>query len=439
MAEVSVHERASSFEYRDVVVDAAAGTITCSYHCAGVEFCEVATFEPDVDLDAGGVASAAVLYHLLAGLSYYKAFAARTIELGELEVGDAAAALLAGALQSGLGEFAYRNQLDLRDVALSGGRPVRRVELPASERGPLVPFGGGIDSIVTATELAVDADEALFVLSNGSERFAAIERPALRTGLPIVRCHRRLDDKILSSRASGWLDGHVPVTAILSSLALVAAIAQRRSSVVMSNERSASSPNLVVDGRAVNHQWSKSLACEELLRGALDERLANGPAYFSALRDRSELWVASAFARHPEYFSEFMSCNRAFLQDPSKRATTWCGTCDKCLFTNLVLAPFLGRAVLDSVFSGRAPLDDPLRRADLEILVGLTASPKPFECVGDADECATALVAAAARPDRADQHHLHELAARCTARPLDELLVASGPTNAIAHAARDLL
>ncbi|HUD69052.1 MAG TPA: hypothetical protein VMQ40_02325 [Acidimicrobiales bacterium] len=439
MTAVSRHERASSFAYRDVVVDAGTGTITCSYACDGIEFGEIATFDEDVDLGAPGVESAAVLYHLLAGLSYYKAFASRRIELGGLDAGDATVSLLAGAIQGGLGEYAFRNNLDLRDVEISGGVPARRVALPTQERGPLVPFGGGIDSIVTAIELAADPDEALFVVSNGATRFAAIDRSAARTGLKVVRCSRQLDAKILSSKQSGWLDGHVPVTAIVSSLAIIAAIAQRRSSVVMSNERSASSPNLVIDGRPVNHQWSKSLECENLLRRAIDERLENAPSYYSALRDRSELWVASQFATHPEYLDEFMSCNRAFLQDPAKRATTWCGACDKCLFTDLVLSPFVPRAALSSVFSGREPLADPGRQGDLEVLVGLTASQKPFECVGDVGECATALVAAAARPDRSAQHHLGDLAARCSAQPLDELLVASGPTNAIAHAARDLL
>ena len=75
------------------------------------------------------------------------------------------------------------------------------------------------------------------------------------------------------------------------------------------------------------------------------------------------------------------------------------------------------------------------------MLVGLADNPKPFECVGDADECATALVAAAQRPDRADDEALAALAARCTgARPLADLLAVTGPTNApVRDAARDLL
>jgi hypothetical protein len=298
--------------------------------------------------------------------------------------------------------------------------------VPPPAHGPLIPFGGGIDSIVTvATTEARDA--ALFVVAPGSGRFEAIERPAGMTGLPVVRCTRTLDPSLMDAHGV-WFEGHVPVTAIVSSLALIAAVAQGRSDVLMSNERSSSSPTLVIDGRLVNHQWSKSLECEQLLRAAISERVEGGPTYRSALRDRSELWIAREFSRHPEYFDSFMSCNRAFRQDPDARATTWCGQCDKCLFTDLVLAPFVDRSVLESIFSGSEPLGTPSCVEGLEVLVGLSDRPRPFECVGDVDECASALVATAARSDRADQRHLAMLASRCVGAPPIDQLLASGPT-----------
>jgi UDP-N-acetyl-alpha-D-muramoyl-L-alanyl-L-glutamate epimerase len=433
--------RARTFAYGDVVTDPAAGTLTCHFRLDDRRFTEVATFDATVDLAAPGVGPLATLYHLLAGLSYYKAGAARVVELGCLEVGAATKALLEAAIADGLGEFALRNDLDLSDVALRGGAPVHRVWVPAAVAGPLVPFGGGIDSIVSATAARLEDGAALFVVGPREERFAAIERPAQQTGLPVVRCARAIDDAVRHPAVHGFFDGHVPVTAMVSALALVAAAGQRRSAVIMSNERSASSPTVIVGGRAVNHQWSKSLACEELVRAALAERLDGGPSYSSALRDRSELWIAAEFARHGEYLDTFMSCNRAFRHDVATRATTWCGECDKCLFTNLVLAPFVARTRLESIFGGREPLGDPHRTGDLEVLCGLVDAPKPFECVGDADECATALVATAARADRADQRHLAALAARCVgARPLDELLDPTGPSHATTrHAARGLL
>jgi hypothetical protein len=106
---------------------------------------------------------------------------------------------------------------------------------------------------------------------------------------------------------------------------------------------------LVVDGRLVNHQWSKSLECELLVRAAVDESArACPPVYRQRTSDRVRaVGRARSSRKHPEYFGTFMSCNRAFRQDVAARATTWCGECDKCLFTDLVLAPFVDRKALE--------------------------------------------------------------------------------------------
>ena len=57
----------------------------------------------------------------------------------------------------------------------------------------------------------------------------------------------------------------------------------------MSNEWSASVGNLMVDGRTVNHQWSKSIAFEHGLPGVLAATLAPAPEYFSLLRPQRVL------------------------------------------------------------------------------------------------------------------------------------------------------
>ena len=51
----------------------------------------------------------------------------------------------------GLGEFAYRNGIDLRGVAVTGpdAAPAPAVHYEPEPGRPLIPFGGGIDSIVT--------------------------------------------------------------------------------------------------------------------------------------------------------------------------------------------------------------------------------------------------------------------------------------------------
>lgn len=442
MVSVDPAPRGRTFTYVGVEVEPTSRSVTCRYLADETPFVETARFDGSVDLTRPGIDEMARLYFLVAGLSYYKATAARTIDLGATPVGPATVALLRACVTEGLGEFAYRNSMPPLDIELAGGTDVVPRRATALARGHLVPFGGGIDSIVTTSLVTEDdLDAALFIVGARRERFVAIEDAATRTKLPITRCGRYLDDKILHPREHGYLDGHVPVTAMVSSLALIAAVASSRCGVAMSNERSASSPTIVDGGVAINHQWSKSLEFEDLLRAAIGEHLDGGPTYASWLRDRSELWVASELARRPEFLGSFMSCNRAFRQDPAARASTWCGECAKCLFIDLVLAPFVDRETLEQIFSGREPIADGARIDDLAVLVGVEDDGRPFECVGDKQECATALVATAARADRADQVHLAALAARCGPTPsLESMLAAAGPTNVAArHAAHDVV
>ena len=203
---------------------------------------------------------------------------------------------------------------------------------------------------------------ALFVVSLPGDRFDAIERPAAVTGLPVARAEREIDPQLLRSRELGFLNGHVPVTGIISAIAVMAAALEGRDAVVMSNEWSASVPTVQAGDHAVNHQYSKSAAFETAFRAVLAGTSAVLPAgvampdYFSALRPRTELWIAERFARMQQYHGTFRSCNRAFHIDQAKRLDHWCGQCDKCCFIDLILAPFLPAAELGAIFGGREPL-----------------------------------------------------------------------------------
>ena len=113
------------------------------------------------------------------------------------------------------------------------------------------------------------ADAALFIVNRPADRFAAIEEPAAVTGLPVVRAEREIDPQLLRSAELGFLNGHVPVTGILSAIAVLAAVLEDRDAVVMSNEWSASIPTLEYRGRQVNHQFSKSDVFEAAFRDVL--------------------------------------------------------------------------------------------------------------------------------------------------------------------------
>jgi len=284
------------------------------------------------------------------------------------------------------------------------------------ERRALVPFGGGIDSIVVVERVRRLADAALFVVSRPADRFDAIEQPAAVTGLPIVRAEREIDPQLLRSAELGFLNGHVPVTGILSAIAVLAAVLEDRDSVVMSNEWSASIPTLEYAGRPVNHQFSKSDAFEAAFRDVLAASQARMPEYFSWLRDRTEMWVGQEFAALEQYHGSFRSCNRAFYTERARRLDHWCGQCDKCCFIDLILAPFLPAAALRRIFAVTGePLDDPALAGKFRSLLG--AGAKPFECVGEVSECRAAVLLAARRDDRSGRGLLRELAAEVAGWP----------------------
>ena len=279
-----------------------------------------------------------------------------------------------------------------------------------------MPFGGGIDSIVVVERVRRLADAALFVVNRPPTGSRPSRQPAAVTGLPIVRAEREIDPQLLRSAELGFLNGHVPVTGILSAVAVLAAVLTERDAVVMSNEWSASVPTLEYQGRPVNHQYSKSASFEAAFRQVLAEIPARMPEYFSWLRDRTELWVGQEFAALDAYHGSFRSCNKAFYSDPARRLDHWCGQCDKCCFIDLILAPFLPAEALRQIFTLTGePLEDPGLAGKFRALLG--AGAKPFECVGEVSECRAAVLLAARREDRAGARLLQELAAEVAGWP----------------------
>lgn len=394
-------ERAARFTYGGYSVDEGSGVVTCEYLLDGRRYVETVRVGGGRSWTPAAREAARIL-HLLAGVSYYKAGAPPVIDLGCTPIRDQEAEFLREFYIQGLGEFSARNNLPLDDVQVIGGsQKATPAEAVLDRSRPLIPFGGGIDSIVTVEALRErHPDSALFVLSRPKDRFAAIEQAAGVTRLPVLRADRKIDPAISRSTSLTHFNGHVPITGIISAIAVLVATLHGRGAVVMSNEWSASKGNVVFNGRSVNHQWSKGDAFETMFQGILNAAIGNGLQYFSFLRPFSELWVAKRFATLHRYHSVFHSCNRAFSLDPAMRLTNWCGHCDKCCFIDLILAPFLGREEMRDVFGGEEPLDDEQLLPKFRNLLNLDGGQKPWECVGDADECRTAAVMAQQRSGR---------------------------------------
>jgi len=401
-----------AFRYAGHEIDN-AGTLVCRYALDDRSFVERVELGPG-EWSTPWALEAARLVYLLAGVSYYKTAAPPTIEI-DVTLRPGEVDLVRDFYRQGLGEFAYHNGIDLSALEVRAAvEDAPPAGYPGGGDRPLIPFGGGIDSVVTVEAIKRDHPNAsLFVVSPPTGAFAAIEQVVPVTGLPVARAVRHIDPQLLETpQQTGLLQGHVPVSGIICALAVLAATGLGYDAVVMSNEWSASSGNLVVGDLVVNHQYSKSREFEAAFAGVVAEALGNRPRVFSLLRPYTEVWVAERFARLTEYHHLFHSCNRAFTIEVARRFDRWCGECDKCCFIDLVLAPFLSRVELESIFDGREPLSRPELFDRFAILVGLSPDPKPFECVGEIGECRVAAVLAAERGDRRNDELLQRLAAQ---------------------------
>jgi hypothetical protein len=133
-----------------------------------------------------------------------------------------------------------------------------------------------------------------------------------------------------------------------------------------------------------------------------------GLTYGSALRRYSELSIARAFAPLTGLHATFCSCNQAFRQS-AHVDDRWCGDCAKCRFVALMLAPFLTRRELVEII-GRDLFADPGQVAGFAEL--MSAEDKPFECVGERRESASALFMLARLPEWRDSAVVATLAPR---------------------------
>jgi hypothetical protein len=393
--------------------------VDLGYRLGDLHFVERVEFPVELP-DTPELRAALKALHLVAGVSYYKCGVPTPIHTPALTAAERA--LVEALYDKGLRELAYRNglamPLPVELVEADAEELLRGDPTPASAtapvgRGALIPVGGGKDSALVG-DLVPDG-QLMSVNPVGAH-----EALARRLGRPLRAVRRTMDPGLRTAVEAGAINGHVPVTAINSAVAVVLAVALGLRDVLMGLERSASEPTLVTDdGVEVNHQFSKSAEAESLLRAVF---APTGVRYLSILRPMTELAIGGAVADRG-LTDSIVSCNRAFTVwsgNESSRTQRPCGECAKCLFTALMLAPSSDPGEVRAHF-GRDLLDEP---ALLEEVRALWSSEKPFDCVGERHESAAAVVMLSRLAEWRDQAVPRELAAEAEG-VLDE--VGTGP------------
>ena len=383
------------FEYLSYDLNYSTGELLLRYRISGkatpIDFTETLHFPISQYNDGNNqvVDALARLVFLAAGISYYKVAAPRFIHIFTPITAEERDFLIE-LYRNGLTEFAYVNnlpqslnpQLKVDHLITPNPQALQHIE----NLQPLVPVGGGKDSIVTIEALRSSGFAPTLFSVNS---YAPIERTVERSHLPHIIVRRALSAELIYINETGALNGHVPVTVLNSLIALLAAVLSGYKVVVFSNERSASEGNTVWQGIEVNHQWSKGIVFEKQLQYLLKQVVSPDLQYFSLLRPFSELRIARQFAKLTQYHDVFTSCNHAFYLDPDKRRN-WCGHCDKCRFVFLMLAPYLSRQNLVKIWD-KDLLADGAQLGGFRELLGISGH-KPLECVGEIEESRLALM-----------------------------------------------
>ena len=396
---ISLRKQYKEFWYRGFSYEIEEGfyKVTYSYEIPGVSVFRTEWKFPDT----GRQVDETILHRLLfelgmaEAISYWKVTCSPTLVVIGGSLTEWQMKWWRKLFYNGLGEFMYVNGIEVSEEELLN---IRCVKLPAmmriSERftkafagkltdsaaysGCLVPVGGGKDSVVSM-EVLQNEDVTIYRI-NKDETVANVLAAAERE-YKTCFVSRRLDPQILEMNKRGFLNGHIPFSAVVAFSTFISAYLQGIRYIALSNESSANESTVV--GSFVNHQYSKSYEFERDFMEYIESFLTTDIRYFSLLRPLSELQIAWLFSRYTKYHKAFRSCNAGSKQG------IWCCNCPKCLFVFIILSSFLTEEALVEIF-GENLLNEEKNEKYFRELTGLDEN-KPFECVGTRSEVVMSL------------------------------------------------
>ena len=333
------------------------------------------------------------LAFVLIGTSYYKTFPTPHVKFLVGGIDQWQANFFNKVYQEGMSQFAgYENKLTRDDLAHFVPTVAQsEFGIRYNGSGVLALQSGGKDSLLTA-ELIHRAQHSFtpwYISSTDGYPQVLSE-----LGEEIITTKRVIDHDALRVAASnGGKNGHVPVTYIVQSLALVQAILLGKNTVLTSIGHEGEEPHGWVGDLPITHQWSKTWEAEQLFAEYVQRYVSADITVGSPLRAHSELRIAELFVQYAadKYWGVFSSCNIGnYMQGADNSELTWCGNCPKCANSYLLFAPFVTAEKLKGLFGGVDLFEKPQLQETFKGLLGISGYEKPFECVGETAELALA-------------------------------------------------
>lgn len=327
------------------------------------------------------------LAFLLVGTSYYKSFPTRNITFSVGGIDSWQASFLNKVYQEGLSQYAFENELTRQDLAQfteTTGHQDAAVSYTGG--GVLALQSGGKDSLLVAQLLEQKgiSYDAWYVAS-GSSYPAVLDR----LNATILVSHRQIDIPAIKKALSmGGKNGHVPVTYIVLSYALLQAVLLGKNTILAAVAHEGEEPHGWIDDLPVNHQWSKTWPAEQLFSEYVKKYVSADIQIGSPLRHISELRLTELFSEYAwgQVGDAFSSCNIAnYKQGVDNSRLSWCGECPKCANSYLLFAPFIDKTELDKRLGGDL-FKKPQLIDTFKGLLGVDGIMKPFECVGEVGE-----------------------------------------------------
>ncbi len=328
------------------------------------------------------------------GTSYYKCFPVQKIEYRDKKFSPRQAAFINKVYREGLSQFIFENHLDPEHLAHVDGHGHDSSPVSYTGSGVLSLQSGGKDSLLLGELLNEKRMPYASFYVTSTRTYPKII--ARLNGLEPRLAYRHLDKDALDHAAQdGGLNGHVPVTYIVTSLALIDAVLHGENTVLSAVGKEGEEPHTTVGDLKINHQWSKTWEAEQLLSDYVTSLISQDIQVGSPIRSFSELRIAELFEEicWAPYSYGFSSCNNAnYEQGRMNTDLYWCGKCPKCANTFLLFSPFVIPYELRRIFDGQDLFSSQnldLQRA-FKGLMGIDGAMKPFECVAEVDELRTA-------------------------------------------------